>query len=101
MNPLSVDLPNHRTHRLSGPAHLCVESGLVWITIDGRPEDLLLAAGQGMRFARGEAVVAYALGGAARFQVAPVAAAAARGLPAWAGKAAAWLRGAPLHRRHA
>ncbi|MFO1286453.1 MAG: DUF2917 domain-containing protein [Rubrivivax sp.] len=73
MNPLSnlsaIDLPSHRTHRLQGPAHLRVTRGLVLVTIDGRRDDILLPAGEGMRFARGEAVVAYALGGAASFEV--------------------------------
>lgn len=105
MNPLSnlslIELPGHHTHRLQGPAHLRVTRGLVWVTIDGRRDDILLPAGEGMRFAPGDAVVAYALGGAASFEVMPVAAAPARPLSTWAGKVAARLRGVPLFERHA
>ena len=80
MNPCTTTaftLPGHQVRRLNTPARVRTESGLLWITIDGRPEDILLAAGESRRFERADRVIVYALGGEARFEV---SARAARGL---------------------
>ncbi|MBI5720209.1 MAG: DUF2917 domain-containing protein [Burkholderiales bacterium] len=72
MNPSTthaITLSGHQMRRLSTPARVRTESGLLWITVDGRPEDILLAAGESRRFERDERVIVYALGGEARFQV--------------------------------
>jgi hypothetical protein len=41
----TLNLPTDRFARLDGAACLRVTQGLLWLTIDGEPEDRLLAAG--------------------------------------------------------
>lgn len=55
--------------RLQGPLDLCACRGTLWITVDGRTEDLVLEAGQEARFGRGTALVVYALSDDACFTV--------------------------------
>jgi len=104
MLPSATTLPIHQTKRLAGPVHLRTESGLLWVTVDGQPEDILLAAGESRRFAEGAGVIVYALGAEARYlactgsRVGPSS--AASGGLGWARRAAdrwnAWLRTAGL-----
>ena len=90
-----VTLSGHQLHRLAAPVRIRTESGLLWVTVDGELEDILLAAGECRRFDRpGAAVVAYALGGEARFEAVDEGADAARHAQPWMAKARAWLRGA-------
>jgi hypothetical protein len=44
-----------------GPHHLSCETGELWITFDGRGQDLILRPGQCLEFAGGQGVVASAL----------------------------------------
>jgi hypothetical protein len=96
MNPCLLTLPGHQMQRLAGPVSVRTESGLLWITVDGQPEDILLGAGECRRFGPDARVIAYALGGEARCQVWPQAAPNGRrtamGARGWASRLAAWLR---------
>ena len=90
-----VTLSGHQLHRLAAPVRIRTESGLLWITVDGELEDILLAPGECRRFDRpGAAVVAYALGGEARFAVVASAAGAGFHAPPWMARMRAWWRGA-------
>lgn len=94
MSPF-ITLPCHQMRRLVGPVRVRTESGLLWITVDGQPEDILLAAGESRHFEPEERVIVYALGAEARFEVsrdAPRRRARVRG---WAERVSAWLHGAP------
>lgn len=88
-----ITLPGHQVQRLAGPMRLRTESGLLWITVDGEPEDILLAAGQSRHFGRHARVIAYALGGDARFELSVEVPAAVAGAPGWVGRLTAWLPG--------
>ncbi len=95
MSAFATLLPSHQMQRLVGPVRVRTESGLLWLTVDGEPEDILLAAGQGRQFGSDARVIVYALGGEARFEVqrdAPHGFARVRG---WAGRLTAWLLGEP------
>lgn len=94
MSPTPVTLPSHQMQRLAGPVSVRTESGLLWLTVDGEPEDILLAAGECRRFGPGARVIAYALGDDARYQVWRGTAATAHATPArrLAARFAAWLR---------
>lgn len=83
---LTLSLSRAQFLRLQQPAGLClqVNHGTLWITVDGRPDDLELSAGQRLCFAAGTApAVIGALGGTAEFRAERRAAA---GVPqlAWA-----------------
>ena len=95
MDSFFVSLCPHQLHRLAGPVGVRAESGLLWVTIDGEPDDILLAAGESRCIGRpGAAVIVYALGGAASFE-ARSSNGAHRGshlAPGWA-RIASWLRG--------
>lgn len=95
MNPLRIHLQSHQIQRLAAPTRVRADSGLLWITIDGEAEDILLAAGESRRFQPGAQVIVYALGGEAGFEVTPGPGRAAR-LQAWGEKLTAWLRGLRL-----
>ena len=99
-----VTLQGHQLHRLAAPVRLRTESGLLWITVDGELEDILLAPGESRSFDRpGAVLVAYALGDAARFEaVAPAAPASSRksgfDTPSWLARMQAWWHGShPAH----
>jgi hypothetical protein len=94
-----VTLQGHQLHRLSATARLRTESGLLWVTVDGELEDILLAPGESRSFNRpGAAVVAYALGGTARFEVVAPAAEAGFDAPSWLARMQAWWHGShPAH----
>ncbi len=96
MDRFFVNLRPHQLHRLTGPAHVRAESGLLWVTVDGEPEDILLAAGESRCIERaGAVVIVYALGGAASFEArgSSAEAGAAPWAPRWA-RITNWLRGA-------
>lgn len=68
---LTLSLARAQFLRLRQPAGLClqVNHGTLWITVDGRPDDLELAAGERLCFDAGTApVVIGTLGGAAEFR---------------------------------
>lgn len=95
MSPTLLTLPSHQIQRLAGPVSVRTESGLLWLTVDGQPEDILLAAGECRRFGPDTRVIAYALGGDARYQVwsrAAAAGATATAARRLAARLAAWLR---------
>jgi len=103
MLPSVTTLPIHQAKRLAGPVHVRTESGLLWVTVDGQPEDILLAAGESRRFADGAGVIVYALGAEARYLACtrtPARPSAASSAAGWARRAAgrwtAWLRTAGL-----
>jgi Protein of unknown function (DUF2917) len=89
---LTMTLDRAQFLRLKQPAGLCLEvtRGTLWITLDGRADDLELAAGERYCFDRHAApAVVGTLGGAAEFRAGMPAgrqAAARHGLPhlAWA-----------------
>ena len=95
MDSFFVSLRPHQLHRLAGPVGVRAESGLLWVTVDGEPEDILLAAGESRCIERaGAVVIVYALGGAASFE-ARSSNGAPRGsrlAPGWA-RVVSWLRG--------
>ncbi len=88
--PITLTLPNRQVRRLTGPVRVRAESGLLWITVDGEPEDILLTAGECRRFERGAKVLVYALDGDARFHVSAAAALVRR----WGDRWMSWWRGA-------
>lgn len=92
MDSFRIHLQSHQIQRLAAPTRVSAESGLLWVTVDGDPEDILLTAGESRRFKPGARVVVYALGGEAGFVVTPGPGPVAR-LQAWAEKLTGWLRG--------
>jgi hypothetical protein len=98
MSASTFALPGHAARRLAAPVCVRATSGLLWVTVDGDPEDILLAAGEARRFDRGRSVVVYALGGDAGVEVLAAgprrsrARLAAEGL---ANRIAAWWHGGP------
>ena len=84
------NLQGHTVQRLAAPVRVRTDSGLLWITVDGEAEDILLEPGQCRRFERDAPVVVYALGGDAAFSTGAASAAPARA--AWPRRLAAWLR---------
>lgn len=60
--PLRLDAARH--------AQLCIESGIVWITVNGAAGDLFLAAGESYRVPCAGRVVVEAVRGAARVNLA-------------------------------
>lgn len=66
-------LPAHTAQRLVAPARVCTETGLLWITVDGDPEDILLPAGACRTFDTRRSLIAYALGGEAAFTAVAIA----------------------------
>ncbi len=95
MSVFATLLPSHQMQHLVGPVRVRTESGLLWITVDGEPVDILLAAGESRWFGPAARVIVYALGGEARFEVqrdAPQGLARVRG---WAERLVAWLHGTP------
>lgn len=83
---LTLTLDRAQFLRLPRPDGLClqVQSGTLWITRDGQPEDLELAAGERLCL-QGEApVVIGTLGGSARFRAERAAAATRPVALAWA-----------------
>lgn len=74
---LTLTLDRAQFLRLPRPAGLClqVQSGTLWITVDGRPEDLELGPGQRLCLEDDAPVVIGTLGGAARFRAERAAAA--------------------------
>jgi hypothetical protein len=65
----TLALHAHEAVRRDGPLWLRAQSGLLWVTVDGDREDILLAAGESRRFERAAAVIVYALGGEARADI--------------------------------
>jgi hypothetical protein len=65
---MSQDLRHlHRDQMLSLSAPLRVQSeqGVLWVTVDGEPEDILLAPGESVHIASRARVIVHALGDAA------------------------------------
>ena len=94
MSPF-ITLPGHQTHRLVGPVRVRTESGLLWITVDGEPEDILLSAGESQQFEPGAQVIVYALGEEARFETSLDATRGPARASGWAERVTAWLHGTP------
>lgn len=67
---LTLTLDRAQFLRLKQPAGLClqVQRGTLWITVDGRPDDLELAAGERLCLEGDAPVVIGTLGGAAEFR---------------------------------
>ncbi len=61
-------LPRNGSARFDAPLELRVLDGTLWVTVDGRPDDLVLEPGSARRIDSGR-VLAFALGGAARLAV--------------------------------
>lgn len=82
---LTLTLDRAQFLRLPQPEGLClqVQSGTLWITIDGRSDDLELGAGQRLCLDGRAPVVIGTLGGPARFRAERAAAARSLAL-AWA-----------------
>ena len=95
MDPFRIHLQSHQIQRLAAPTRVRAESGLLWVTVDGEPEDILLAAGESRRFKPGARIIVYALGGEAGFEVTPGAGTLSR-LQSWGEKLTAWLRDVQL-----
>ena len=91
--PTSLTLPSHQMQRLVGPARVRAESGLLWITVDGDPEDILLAAGESRQFEPDAHVIVYALGDEARFEISHDAARELGRKRDWSERLTAWLHG--------
>lgn len=62
-------LPAHQTRRLSGPLTLLGRGGHLRVTLDGQPEDIVLATGERLHIQPGAAAVAYALGADAQVEI--------------------------------
>lgn len=92
MSPTVLTLPSHQMQRHAGPVRVRTASGLLWITVDGQPEDILLAAGECRRFGPGTRVLAYAIGDAARYEVWHDAAPAFTGARGLLARLVDWLR---------
>lgn len=60
-----IVLPHHGLSRLVGPVRVQCDSGTLWITVDGKPDDIFLQPGAAHEFAQAEHVIVYALGGSA------------------------------------
>lgn len=89
-----LTLAHPQTLRVPAPARVFAERGVLWITVDGETEDILLEAGECRSFESTRPIVVYALGGDAQFAVSPLAARPAghrRGT--WLERGLAWLRG--------
>lgn len=96
MDNFFVNLRAHQLHRLNGPASVRAESGLLWVTVDGELEDILLAAGESRCIDRpGATVIVYALGGAASFEARSCGGGRrdVQAAPLWA-RITSWLRSA-------
>jgi hypothetical protein len=61
-----LTLDADRFARLGGDSQIRVTHGLLWVTIDGEPDDLLLEGGQSMTVPRGRRALAQALYAPAR-----------------------------------
>lgn len=81
-------LPAASLTRINGRARLRVTRGLVWLTIDGQPDDHLLSAGDRFTLRRGDHALLQALDATAGVEVVEPARAS------WRQWAAALLRGA-------
>jgi hypothetical protein len=76
--------PDHRFARVHGPAQLCVTHGTLWLTVDGEPDDHVLARGECATLAPGAHALVQALDLPARARVAtPAVRWAARLRHAW------------------
>lgn len=89
---LSAELAAGRAGRLrfDEAMRVVVEHGVVWLTTDRCPQDLVLSGGESLLLPAGRSAVLTGLG-AARVRIQPQAAAARRGPMA---RLAAWWRGA-------
>jgi hypothetical protein len=94
MDSHRFSLQGHQIQRLAAPVGVRTESGLLWITVDGEREDILLAPGESRCFERDAPVVVYALGGEARFTVASARVRRSARAERWGHRLASWLRGA-------
>lgn len=73
MNPSLLTLGHRQARRFQAPARVRAESGVLWVTVDGEREDILLGAGECRAFHSARPIVVYALGGDARFEVSALA----------------------------
>lgn len=88
-----LTLESNRFAHLHGAACLQVTRGLLWLTIDGEPDDLLLRRGDRVDLPRGASALAQALDAPAHFVV--------RRSPGRIERALQALREALQHLRHA
>lgn len=81
-------LRHNQFRHLRSRQALCLraERGSLWVTVDGRPEDFELDAGQSRVFERGADIVVGTLGGDAVFSATPQP-----GRPGWAQRLWQWL----------
>lgn len=63
--------------RLPGPLRVQSDRGVLWITMDGEPDDIVLSPGDSVRITNSARVIVHALGGAAQARVQALAAPAA------------------------
>lgn len=87
-------LRHHQTLSLPRPLGLCLraERGTLWVTVDGRPEDIELERGHCLRFEQPARVVVSALGGDAVLSTTrPRAVPLGVRLRAWLGRGASGL----------
>ncbi len=77
-SPAPARIARNEVRRFTPPLQLSAVHGVLWVTADGEPEDIVLEAGQSHRFDGRTPVLAMALGGPALVRALP-AAPAARG----------------------
>ena len=95
LQTLSRHLRRGEVLRFPRRGRLClrVDSGSLWITIDGELQDIQLDAGQSRVFESASAVLVSSLGGDTLFS--EVGLHVERGAAAWRRRLQAWLHGAP------
>lgn len=69
VNATSMTLAPREITRIGAPVRLCAQSGVLWVTADGDPKDVLIAAGECQDFEQRRSLLVCALGGEARLSV--------------------------------
>lgn len=64
-----MSLRIEEVQRLRGPARLRVARGLVWLTVDGDPDDHMLQPGDRFELGRGDEALVQALRSTARVEI--------------------------------
>jgi hypothetical protein len=75
-SPASARIARNEVRRFAPPLQLSAVHGVLWVTVDGEPEDIVLEAGESRRFDGRRPVLAMALGGPARLRALPTVPAA-------------------------
>jgi hypothetical protein len=92
--PATLRLARHEVRRFDRAVLLRAETGTLWLTVDGEPEDIVLEAGQARAFDGRAPVLATPLGGDALLSVVPATPAGLRWALRWRGAARGGTRGA-------